>query len=326
MNSFNRGKLSLSNNAVKVAARKLQETESHPAAASIAVRAALREDAQNIYELWHRDKSKGRIGVDASLTWVNGCAGSGKTELTYAAARHAARNGCRVVTLTTDHSYAMRWHDEDRVLVDLREVWPHSEDQIRSRIGPHLGNPGLINLTVLIPVLIKLPEELIGASASLRKYLIDHLPDKSLFVVDDLYNPFPPEPFLPGLREALQKTGSSAIISTQVVPERLSENIHENECQITMRLLDPPQIEYDHTNLREGMGYLHSNGEVIPIEGDYEFDLDPEKIHSGAIRKAILRLEKNLSEGECLSHISRLEAIARACGYRSWHAAQGRSG
>lgn len=325
MNLHHSGKFPLSSTAMKIAARNLQQFADHPAVASIAIRHAVRADTDHLYKLWHRNKSEGQTSVDAALTWVSGCCGSGKTELTFAAARHAARNGRRVVTLTTDHSYAMRWHDEDRVLVDLREGWPHSEDQIRSRIGPHLVNPGLINLTVLIPVLIKLREELIGVAASLRKYLINHFPHESLFVVDDLYNPYPQEPFLPGLREALHKTGSSAIISTQVVPERLSETILENDCQITMRTLDPPQTGLDYKNLREGMGYLHIHGEVIPIEGEYEFSLDPERILCGALMEAISRLEKNLSGRDCPTHISRLEAIARACGYRSWHAAQGRS-
>lgn len=43
-----------------------------------------------------------------------------------------------------------------------------------------------------------------------------------------------------------------------------------------------------------------------------------------AAEAAIERLTASLSQGDGASHVKRLEIVARACGYRSWHAAEGR--
>lgn len=325
MEFFNRGKLPLSNTAMKVAARNLQQFADHAAAASIAIRAALREDAKNTYELWHRDKSKGRIGVDAPLTWVSGGCGSGKTELTYAAARHAARNGYRVVTITTENNHPFRWQKGDRVTVDLRESWPHSAEEITRQLMPQLSNAALINLIILCPVLMKSGVDAIPQMEQVRRLVIDALPRECFLVIDDPFSPYPMEPILPKLRSALGKTASMAIISSPYLPDAHSEVIAQGECLISMRMVEPYDCGFDHRNLREGMGYLHFNGEITAIEGDYEFDLDPAYVLSDQVRKAIERLEKILNTGETHTHMDRLEAVARACGYRSWHAAQGRS-
>lgn len=324
MSILDRGKLTLSNMAMKTAARSLKAISDHPAAASIAIRDAIRADADHLYQIWHRDKSKGRMDIDARLTWVSGCCGSGKTELTFAAARNAAHNGYRVVTLTTDNNYPWRWRRDESDVIDLREDWPRSCETRISELESRLADPGLITVIVLVPVLSKLSVEMADAILPLRQLIIDNLPDQCLLVLDDLYSPDPLPRILPKLQDTLRRTGSRAIVSSQDVPEGLSEQLTSDDYHITMRLLHPSGLSSDHRDLREGMGYLHMNGEVIPIEGDYEFDLDPKKVLPGQVREVITRLENILSREGNLTHIGRLEAVARACGYRSWHAAQGR--
>jgi hypothetical protein len=309
---------------MKAAARSLKTTADHPATALIAIRDAIRVDADHLYQIWHRDKSEGRIDIDARLTWVSGCIGSGKPELTYAAARNAARNGYRVITVTTDNNYPYRWRRDERVVIDLRKSWPHSCETYMSELKSQLADPAIINLAVLVPELLKLSVEETNPILQLRQMILDNLPDHCLFVMDDLFYFHPLPPVLPQLQSALHRTGSRAIVSSQDVPEGISEQLTSDDCHITMRLLHPSGLEKDHSTLREGIGFLHIDGEVLPIEGDYEFDLYPNSVFSEQAREVITRLEHILSREGILTHIGRLEAVARACGYRSWHAAQGR--
>lgn len=87
----------------------------------------------------------------------------------------------------------------------------------------------------------------------------------------------------------------------------------------------------------EGCDLLHAHpvpsrreaftGTLTTAEGRTVVVTVPEAGSAGipaAAEAAIERLTASLAQGEGKSHVKRLEIVARACGYRSWHAAEGR--
>lgn len=74
--------------------------------------------------------------------------------------------------------------------------------------------------------------------------------------------------------------------------------------------------------LRPGEGFLAHAGTLTPFRSDMmrpgTFGLPP------AAEAAAARLDVALGKHPCATHTERLEMVARAFGFRSWHAAQGR--
>ena len=317
------GKFNLSTDAMKVAARSLQLHVDYPTRAAIALREGLHCDANHLFRVWRRKNREGLLGVDAVLNWVIGNTGSGKQKLTFAAARHAARHGYRVVTITTDTAYPSHWHSQDRAVVDLRDGWPHSADQIKEKLAP-LSNPELISLIVLVPFTMRCSDVSAGHVSDVTTYIIDNFPPRSCLVVDEQHCALPPVQ-VDALRAAFKRKQSRAIFSCKSPKDADERNIGDDDTLILMRLDADPCVGIEWKNLEANTGYLRAeDGSYIPIEGANEFRSEPERILSKPRSKAIARLEKSLRKYPPDSHMDYLETMARVCGYRNWHAAQGR--
>lgn len=61
-----------------------------------------------------------------------------------------------------------------------------------------------------------------------------------------------------------------------------------------------------------------------PVLGGFEFSLEPVSVYTEAAQRVMRKIEDGLGAHQAETHIQRLELVARSCGYRSWHAAQGR--
>lgn len=324
MTFFNRGKLPLSNNAIKCAVRCLQAEPARPDRAAIAIRQALCEDATVVFEVNNRSDLKGRISVDAPLTWVSGCCGSGKNELVHGASRSAARNGRRIVMITADARVVQRWHKADVRVIDLREIEFDQSVDLQSLIDASLEDGSIACLIILIPVLTKLTTEAAAAFDHLYPHVISRLPKGAFFIIDEVLLSHGTINFLRGMRNSLSSLGSYAMITCFRIPAACLPEVSSEDCYIQMRDACSPKAAVSCRSMREGEGLLALNGETIPIEGDYEFSVSPPLVLSDHVLSVIKRLEERLMKGVAQGHIAHLEAVARSCGYRSWHAAQGR--
>ncbi|MFG6572036.1 hypothetical protein ACGYLO_10565 [Sulfitobacter sp. 1A13353] len=315
MFSTNQGKFALSNAAMKLAARRVA---SNPDKIEAAVRAAMWHDASAFFGINNRFDKSVRYEVIAPIVWVSGCTGSGKHELTHAASRSAGRAGAQVITLTTLPDMAYRWHEDEREVFDIREKTLEVAElrRLMKRNDPHL--------IIRLPVLAKACPERISEVQIFIEEVIQLLNENMIFVIDrfvlDVVN-LPK--LMQHLRAQIRTTGVSAIVS---IEERKfsADLVMKGDAEIVMRGIDSTDFDGALPELIEGEGFLVQNGKVIPVLSDYEFTYEPMHVLPAKARNVVKRLKAQLSGGGDLGHIGRLDAVARACGYRNWHTAQGR--
>lgn len=82
----------------------------------------------------------------------------------------------------------------------------------------------------------------------------------------------------------------------------------------------------DLLDLTSGSGFLLRDGTAIRSTAPHLSSAGEGRILSRGALNAVRILTERLGEGWPSTHTERLELMARACGYRSWHAAQGRTG
>lgn len=315
MFSTNQGKFALSNAAMKLAARRVA---SNPDQIEAAVRAAMWHDASAFFGINNRFDENVRYEVIAPMTWVSGCTGSGKTELMHAASRDAARAGAQVVTLSGYCEVAHRWHEDDRAILDLRDHRLEGSEMERflRRCEPYL--------IIALPIISKCHPDQIAAIQDFIEKVFDKLSDGMVLVTDEVVLELMALPHLIAqLRKKLAARRIHAMISMQERND-FAPYVVEGDAEIIMRGIDHTDFDGALPELIEGEGFLVQNGKVTPVLSDYEFTYEPMHVFPAKAQNVVERLKTQLSGGGVVGHIRRLDAVARACGYRDWHAAQGR--
>lgn len=105
-----------------------------------------------------------------------------------------------------------------------------------------------------------------------------------------------------------------------------------------MNLPGPGRFTYnperaDTSRLQLGEGLLRVGDELIGVDAGYEpsdlirvrKDFVAPSTYAPQVYEVVARIDALVRSDPPTTHIARLELVARACGYRSWHAAQGRS-
>ena len=315
MFSTNQGKFALSNAGMKLAARRLAD---YPDQVEAAVRAAMWYDTPSFFGIRNRFDKNVRYEVVAPITWVSGCAGSGKTELMHAASRDAARAGAQVVTLSGYCEVAHRWHEDDRAILDLRDhrLEVSEMERFLRRCEPYL--------IIALPIISKCHPDQIAAIQDFIEKVFDKLSDGMVLVIDEVVLEVMALPYLiVQLRKKLADRRIHAMISMQE-RNHFAPHVVQRDAEIVMRGIDHTDFDGALLELIEGEGFLVQNGKVIPVLSDYEFTYEPMHVLPARAQNVVKRLKGQFSGGVNLGHIGRLDAVARACGYRNWHAAQGR--
>lgn len=87
--------------------------------------------------------------------------------------------------------------------------------------------------------------------------------------------------------------------------------------------VEPELKILDLQDLQEGNGYLMAAGNSVPVQGGHEDTVPPDPIINDRTKALIDRITQKVKLHSAGTHMERLELVARCCGYRSWHAAQG---
>lgn len=333
MFNTNSGKLRLSTAAMKIAAWQLADGESGQA--SRAIRAALCHDNPYPIALDIRDgnMTPSRVELQSRVTWLVGVTGSGKTEAAHAGLRAAARAGHLTAHITAGNDIYRRWHRSEVSAFDFTAAEKHDDLPLpdlvaalsdRNRIHIRLSTPyahTLKGVDFSIEPFLDAMEQ----SRAPRTILIEEAEWRHAGLVDRLKSLIMKRPdhrFIIAVQDA-------QAVESAIDPSR-DAVIAMRSCDTPqmMRHLDlvgAPHLKSECHYLREGEGFLIQAGEARPVLCGYEFQLDPDPVLAGSeAERAIRHLKESIQETAPRTHTERLEAVARACGYRSWHAAQGR--
>lgn len=323
------GRFPLSSSAMKAAARALAR---NPDSGFTAIMAGLRHDGPNPFNVTLRGRPDQQVRLDQPLIWLSGAVGSGKTEAAVSLMKAATRSGYRTVSTSTHNGILNRWASEERLVIDLtdKRADPEAVSDALRLAKVAFSDMSAAHLGILLPNLHMAPlgiaETLVPALTELFT-LVDAetrivLSDPGLLVPDLLRIVTP-------LREAAIRTGSQVIVETGRPLHVLGAGVIPEDGQLLM--YDP---EGAHTSrLQLGEGLLRVGGDLIEVGTGYESpDLryDGKEPHTSPshepqVYEVATRIDARVRSDPPATHIARLELVARACGYRSWHAAQGRS-
>jgi len=322
------GKLPLSSAAMKVTARALSSGMSGHGA----LMAALRHEEPKPFSLSLRGKPDQRVQIDQPLVWISGAVGSGKTEATVSLMKDATRVGYRTVSTSTHNATLHRWRPEERVAIDLREVEDDPEAiscKLRLAKVAFCGKSAA-HLGILLPNLhkssVSMAEDLVPALVELSTLLDVEtrivLSDPGHLVTDLLSLVAP-------LREAAIRSGSQVLIETSRPFRVLGQSILDED---GLLLMYTPEAGPDQSSLRSEEGLLRVGETFMAIDTGYEApdlvragrDFFAAPSHPQNVYEVAKRIDERVRSDPTATHIGRLELVAQACGYRSWHAAQGR--
>ena len=338
---FSHGKLALSSAAIKVAAEHLKQNH----APEHVIMAGLRHD--NPYPCKIGLPKTGDIPIGPGPVWVFGCAGSGKTELFHTASVDLARVGYRTLLVSGRGYHHSKWSpDESRSILLSHEDagpdginlsdpdWPNALDM---RMREHFSEPAVFNVTIVIPFWMKMGSD----SARISEIVMDTVstslpPDVGILIENVILH----GDALDGLRRILNRTTPPPVfVSPEMMPGCL-DAVKTGDPKIFMRMVGPnehitrhapeltPEIVERCSMFFEGMGILSHDGEMTEILVRYDGPAQmPRVLARQPAGRAIEALKARLSSAARPgTHMGRFEAVSRACGYRSWHAAQGRRG
>jgi hypothetical protein len=323
------GRFPLSSSAMKAAARALARI---PDSGFTAIMAGLRHDGPNPFNVTLRGRPDQQVRLDQPLIWLSGAVGSGKTEAAVSLMKAATRSGYRTVSTSTHNGTLSRWSSEERLGIDLTDKGA-DPDAVRDALllakaafcGMSAGHLGIV-----LPNLDKAPRGTAEALLPALTDLFNILDGETRLVLTDPGLPVPDLLRIASpLREAAIRTGSQVIIETGRPPHVLCEGVLPEDGQLMM--YDPERA--DMSCLRLGEGLLRVGGDLIEVGTGYEspdlrydgkdFLIPPS--HAPQVHEVAARIDARVRSDPPATHIARLELVARACGYRSWHAAQGRS-
>jgi hypothetical protein len=325
------GRFPLSSAAMKAVARALTH---NPESGFDALMAGLRHDDPTPFSVSLRGCPDRRVALDRPLTWLSGAVGSGKMETALSFMKGATRSGYRTVSTSTHNGILGRWRSEERLAINLiqKEADPVALSRALRLAKAAFYGKSAGHLGILLPNLHEAPlsmaQALVPALTELST-LVDGetrlvLSDPG-FLVQDLLRIVLP------LREAAIKSGSQVIIETCRSLQALGPGVLPEDGQLLM--YNPMSADSELSRLQTGEGLLRVGGELMGVDTGYEpsnllregneFFTPPS--HAPQVHEVADRIDARFRSDPRATHIGRLELVARACGYRSWHAAQGRS-
>lgn len=343
MLSFFSGKFAMSSPAMKVAAQVLRSHSQPDGASFHAVMAGLRKD--NPYPLYvlSRDKKKTAICLSSSLAWLSGDIASGSSQVAHAWQKASVRAGYRSVYITMDNSSYWDWSEDERHVLNLTDIDGMAMHDIKSCMDAaveQMNNTTAHHLHIQVPNLSKANDNISKNYIEVASHFGEFIDNQTRVFFKDTGLPKAELSRLTEyFRELARKADSQVIVETKRMPD-ISSLMQENKDdvilmrQLTQPPLDPKMFNEltlpDFTVLKEGQGY-HWNGRAYfqPIEAPYD-DAQPdvsgnvEKTQSKDTDRVVSKIEEARRKSLPKTHMECLEIVARACGYRNWHAAEGR--
>ena len=313
-----KGQLALSSSSIKLMAKVFGET-GH---ADVAVRAALRNDTPSKLSVMLNGSEQ---TLDNQVIWAFGTTGAGSTEMAVSFAKeNSARGGktCFITPRTILH----RLPAQETYYSGLGWNLDYISENVKM-----LDHPFCV-LTVR-NVCRSVKDHAADFLSALK--VVDLL-DADLIVLDDvLWNIYPAEAaaFIDKMRNLGKRlivmsmewrlVPRDAIIPSDAVLLMRSVTGEEYQKDLFSRLPwfthEPPQHE-DVVHFQPGEGFLVSLTKFGSFVIHYR-DTDESYLPDPAVR-AVKMLSGENRRG---TYMARLDAAARACGYRSWHAAEGRN-
>lgn len=340
MSQFSNDKLNLSVSAMKAMAKTLKAAAHWDAVplAHAAVRSGLRHDAPEPLSLTREGGEP--LFFTQLVVWISGDPGSGKSEMAHTWIRDAARSGHRTLWLDTHTSFAKRWSENDVLVIDTRV----SENDHKQNAVQNVSNKTVVVVES-------------QRTQDLRTQILEALDPREhrhVHILVDRYTPFSlehtsrmsmimstihrhaPEGMMVALDEINWQQERSAryllgpsdkniklmcLAQTNGILDNL---IEDDDGYLLMQSVKKNKDLY-RLNLRTGEGLVRGEGQTIYRDLRYVAGETPSLSLNADARMAIKRLTQDLRSQQPQTHMERLACVARMCGYRSWHAAEGRT-
>lgn len=322
---FDNGRLSLSQGAMKSAASFIKNNANDLHCALGALRVGLRKDAPEALAI---SKNEAEIRIGSPLTWYLGGDGAGGARNACALARGAARRGWSVINVTWNPNAQMHWSPRDHV-----HLLPEVEDMRSGKAAADLAaameklqvSKSLV-ATIQMPGWVKISEKEQPVCIDFLRAIGNALQPGVFLIVDRWTGPEEMETDLCGLLRARAKMVGAQVILLRDDMAWTDPRIEDADGLIVGHSHTSPTLpDHDQRIFDETKVAVRIEGEftVVTISAeDGAFYQRP--IFDDKFDRAVDRLQRGIDAGKLETHTHRLNAVARACGYADWHAAQGR--
>lgn len=339
------GKLPLSQGAMKAAAKSLKALNDNPGKALDALRAGLRHDMPRALIFPAKAGSWPEIRITAPLTWYISEIGSGAKEVSNAIARTAAGNGWNTIRNFATNELAARWHPDEVIVQNFYDTPKGISDRpmtrrmaspqevLERRLGlkdvlARHGQGRQFALEIMAPDLCRLPDPLFREYCAYYRDLAAQMSEGTLVILDLWHFDLSALRDLSTLLRFHARTkGCQVLLHVRGVGKDFSEwGIGSEDGLIFGKSsVQVDGIGVDFGQFKEGQCLIPTQSGPIELEGPYfGLDLDRPSVFGPDLLAIAERMAEKISEQRPKTHIERLEIVARGCGYRDWHAAQGR--
>ena len=295
-------KLCLSQRGMKIVAAALATGTP----AKEAVRAGMRASCPSSVNVSGSDGAE--ISVTQPVIWVSGTTGSGKSELAHACVRTASAFG-RPTLMVSDETFAQRWDSGDAVRLEDDTC---TIDSMRTAFaaGKHVS--------VRAPRPYDVPPAAYEARlSSLLSIVRESVPEDGLVVLDEVNWLRIPD------RSLLISMERGQVMCLTQNDRSITHLRTDADALIGLFSTDPSDGP-ERTKLSAGRGILFSAHGQPDVRFSHHQIAELAERTRAHLTRAVERVVQRLEGRTWDTHTQRLEAVARACGYRSWHAAQGR--
>lgn len=325
---FSKDKFALSADAMKVVAKALAVPDEMGGTPRAAVMAGMRNDNEPRFCFADRFEKGAKTpeawtNIYKSMKFISGDTGAGKTHLMRTWAQLAAEKGYRSLSLSKEPPRG--WADEDISTFDapaspdevvavcdrIRDALTRGEaSHIHFSMGPYATQNALYRSVVHRVV---------------DDFVWDGRED-ILFTVDD-FDWREEVPLLYKVSDYASVARFQFATTTRRTADLPAERFAVRPSEI--RMLSTHREDDHHAG--HNRHDLERGQFLLGDESEKTYRTPKDLGTPGASRlpefslRAIARLERAKRERPMETHTERLEAVARACGYRSWHAAQGRA-
>lgn len=307
-------KLNLSAAAIKAAAKTLKSLKDADArgAAAEAVRAGLRQDAPEPFVLFGPDDAE--VTLSNPVAWVVGASGCGKSEAAFAWLRFAAFCGHRTLFVGPEQTFLSRWHPQDLTVIDAVRDGDWQATLIRgftSAATPHLA--------LRIPFIQHDHADNVLRTAVALVSAAAYAP-KGMWIVLDEVDWRAHAVTWPAVAEARPDLRFVCLAQHS---SHIAALIRPQDARVRMWSASAQDAE-ERSLQNQGEALVDLPGGTRVLDTPYLWEDTPSRAVSDAAVAAIDRLSAALTAHAPGTHTERLETVARACGFRSWHAAEGR--
>ena len=321
------GKLDLTTDAVKVVAKRLERSHEDGGSPKAAIMAGLRFDNEPRYCF----TNKSIVGSDEPPHWVNlrnpmkvisGSQGCGKTRLLKIWTQLAAEKGFSSLSVSAE--MPRRWADEDLFVIDGPTTVAGSP-RVAEEVRRSLRKGDVPHLCVVIanPVVHRELNRQFVRQVLRDVYENGH---DDVFVTVDDFEWGEDTDLLSWIAQASETRTFQFATTTRRSTDFSMKDFSKLPSELRMysdSSADRMHAGFNRQDLKIGQFML--NGFLDAVYDTPEELGDPRKSRLGdAAMRAVGRLEAELLKGNVHTHTDRLNAVAKACGFRSWHAVQGR--